>query len=671
MEINQSYQINQTQEINNNSLYATKSAKTYLLTTLCREIHEIVQQLFFIRTSTNNQDDLIESNEKLNDKLIRYFKNISKIINYDNPNTSFLIRINFEELIRKDYSILKNYELEMLQNYVELIYLEHPEIFRNPRFQHDLIPLAIQNHHQNAVKSMVLFGAHVNSPDSEGYYLIHIAAKHGLKELVELLVMKGALVDQINWQGSTPLHLAIKKRNISIAHLLLMVGANPNIRNNKGYSSLHFAAKKGISSLIKPLLKHGALIDQRAHRDHTPLTLACSLDQCHFANTLLQHGAKPDLLDSTGLNAYSYMKLHAMKIDQISDGEDDWELAKEVHWEMRYRKFISNLFSFEGETTLQRKIKYEGSFGQFSRWKFIKLFKKFLTRDPCQKDLIEDTYSLLKDHYFGTEKVDNLCNLTLDFDSGDPLIFLTGPSNHLVFVAIFRNYLLISNAGYGHRRGLKLAGEKNNTKRKIPLIKAYKIDRENCLEVGAAQLLQLTSDLKGEGWVKFLYVDLPLFLGATNLKEGDYITEAFKTIEQPPQKTGNCWIKNVEIGILSLFAIQKMLSKTTDQFEDDLTYNLWLSEQTKEAHQLYKFVTNFFRAEIISSYLKKCIQKKDEKSIPPDLKLIEMVKNKILSYQSHPEKSRYPFFEMCQNEGIIDRIHIVECIWFSILQQYS
>lgn len=70
--------------------------------------------------------------------------------------------------------------------------------------------------------------------DSNGDYLLHIAARLGDLRTVELLLNAGVHVNQLGDMGNTALHYAKKKNKEDVYKLLLAHGASRNIRNEFG-----------------------------------------------------------------------------------------------------------------------------------------------------------------------------------------------------------------------------------------------------------------------------------------------------------------------------------------------------------------------------------------------------------------------------------------------------
>ena len=73
--------------------------------------------------------------------------------------------------------------------------------------------------------------------DSNGDYLLHIAAQSGDLETIKLLLKAGTDVNQRGDMGCTALHYARLKDNEELADFLVRNGASADIRNDFGHLS--------------------------------------------------------------------------------------------------------------------------------------------------------------------------------------------------------------------------------------------------------------------------------------------------------------------------------------------------------------------------------------------------------------------------------------------------
>src|SRR5437773_2044721 len=68
----------------------------------------------------------------------------------------------------------------------------------------------------------------VNTRDSGGYSLLHLAARDLNVEVARLLVVRGADVNATDRQKDTALHYAADRNHFPLVQLLIEAGADPN-----------------------------------------------------------------------------------------------------------------------------------------------------------------------------------------------------------------------------------------------------------------------------------------------------------------------------------------------------------------------------------------------------------------------------------------------------------
>ncbi|VUC36687.1 unnamed protein product [Clonostachys rosea] len=78
-------------------------------------------------------------------------------------------------------------------------------------------------------KRLITNGADINTPNSEGFLPLHLAAARGRKDLVKLLLDKGALVDRVAPMSGTALSIAAVRGKTDIVELLLEHGASVDV----------------------------------------------------------------------------------------------------------------------------------------------------------------------------------------------------------------------------------------------------------------------------------------------------------------------------------------------------------------------------------------------------------------------------------------------------------
>jgi len=129
----------------------------------------------------------------------------------------------------------------------------------------------------------------VNSKDSDGNSLLHVAAANGNKELTDLLLEDGADVNAVAL-SLTPLIVAVRHQHADIAEALLAHGARVNAASSDGRTALHFAVAARQANLVELLLANYAYVDALSSSG-TPLQVASEMGFADIAELLLDKGA--------------------------------------------------------------------------------------------------------------------------------------------------------------------------------------------------------------------------------------------------------------------------------------------------------------------------------------------------------------------------------------------
>ncbi len=93
-------------------------------------------------------------------------------------------------------------------------------------------------------------GYNVNTKQSYGYTLLHIAAQDGENKVIETLVKRGADINARDNNGATPLFHAAGANYENCVKVLLDAGANPNIQTTDGNCPLTVALAEGHSEIV-------------------------------------------------------------------------------------------------------------------------------------------------------------------------------------------------------------------------------------------------------------------------------------------------------------------------------------------------------------------------------------------------------------------------------------
>lgn len=124
----------------------------------------------------------------------------------------------------------------------------------------NMLHFAVRSQNYNLVKFFIEKNFSVNSKDTKGRTVLHVAAEIKTCDvsLVQRLLELGSSVDTQDLKGRTPLHVAARMGNEELVATLLDHGANANLLTTKNYSALNFASEHGYVKVVKLLVKRGA-----------------------------------------------------------------------------------------------------------------------------------------------------------------------------------------------------------------------------------------------------------------------------------------------------------------------------------------------------------------------------------------------------------------------------
>ncbi|XP_014233959.2 ankyrin-1-like [Trichogramma pretiosum] len=172
-------------------------------------------------------------------------------------------------------------------------------------------------------------GAPMNSVDSRGRNVLHLAAELKLEESLKLLLdRRGSELDleAKDHEGRTALHVAAQTRNKNIVDLLLAAGANVESYTHEHKSVLHSLLdesierpeeKEEVNGIFDKLVKAGAQVTALDKRRQSLLHLAAEHDCKDIFQKLL-----PEFADYSGITTWGCTAIHTLlcSIDE-NDGE--------------------------------------------------------------------------------------------------------------------------------------------------------------------------------------------------------------------------------------------------------------------------------------------------------------------------------------------------------------
>ncbi|XP_076648971.1 calcium-independent phospholipase A2 VIA [Halictus rubicundus] len=159
---------------------------------------------------------------------------------------------------------------------------------------HTPMHVACLNNKPECVKALLLIGADVNIPASDGQPsrsgyvgdLLHSKPnvlhaedmKFGgtplhwsqSREVINALIETHCDIDALNFDGRTALHIMAKRKRLSCVVALLSHMASVNIADKDGNTPLHLAVSEGTQAIVQMLIGFGADIDARNWKSETP-----------------------------------------------------------------------------------------------------------------------------------------------------------------------------------------------------------------------------------------------------------------------------------------------------------------------------------------------------------------------------------------------------------------
>ncbi|XP_054008807.1 85/88 kDa calcium-independent phospholipase A2 isoform X1 [Hylaeus anthracinus] len=181
---------------------------------------------------------------------------------------------------------------------------------------HTPMHVACLNNKPECVKALLLIGADVNIPASEGQPsspgyvgdLLHSKPnvlhaedmKFGgtplhwslSREVINALIETNCDIDALNFDGRTALHIMAMRKRLQCVVALLSHMASVNIVDKDGNTPLHLAVSEGTLPIVQSLIGFGADIDARNWKSETPR---------HRVNTETSEGQKIlYILDAVG-----------------------------------------------------------------------------------------------------------------------------------------------------------------------------------------------------------------------------------------------------------------------------------------------------------------------------------------------------------------------------------
>lgn len=167
------------------------------------------------------------------------------------------------------------------QRIVEFLILNGADV--NKPDSNGVTPLmeSMSSRNSKIAQILILNGADTNATDVYGNTALMNAVDSGNGELrkIQLLIDHGADINATQEDGRTALYYAIAGNDrltiTSVVKLLLDLGADPNIPDEDENTVLFLATQRHLNEVIKLLVNAGANIEHKNYIDQTVLMIAC------------------------------------------------------------------------------------------------------------------------------------------------------------------------------------------------------------------------------------------------------------------------------------------------------------------------------------------------------------------------------------------------------------
>lgn len=229
--------------------------------------------------------------EKLRESIEQYKKNsVEDWVKYD-TYTNILNQIGTQEFLNKE-NLNKTLQEQGYENigYQRLT----------------LLKIAILFGSEDAVKTLLEYGASINIPDPQdengwgGYTELHWAAFSGNAKIAQMLVESGANIHIMATDNFTPLHIAAARGHIEVAKLLIDEGADINVKMWSHKTPLHFAVANNDMEMVKYLLSKHADVNAQDKDGNTPLHDAITSNNIDMVQILVASGANATIQNFDG-----------------------------------------------------------------------------------------------------------------------------------------------------------------------------------------------------------------------------------------------------------------------------------------------------------------------------------------------------------------------------------
>ncbi|KAK1429310.1 hypothetical protein QVD17_11516 [Tagetes erecta] len=177
-----------------------------------------------------------------------------------------------------------------------------------------LLHLAVGQGRPDLVQVLLEFKPNVSARSTRarlGSTPLEAAVASGESLIVELLLANHANIDRLDPSTWGPIHLAAGGGHVDILRLLLVKGANVDAVTKDGNTALHIAVEERRQDCARLLLTSGAQFDIRnSSAGETPLHIAAALGDENMVKLLIEKGANKNIQNRDKKTAYDVAVEH-------------------------------------------------------------------------------------------------------------------------------------------------------------------------------------------------------------------------------------------------------------------------------------------------------------------------------------------------------------------------
>ena len=161
-----------------------------------------------------------------------------------------------------------------------------------------LLHCAAKYNFRKVALKLLKYGADVNAKTTGGRTVLQVAIMYNASGVVSVLLKKGADVSAVDSWGRSALHFAANYNSEALSRILRLKRENVNKGDNWLLFPLHLAAMGDNPDAVRILVQGGACINAANENSRSPLHLAARFSCTEAALELMKCGADIDLTDS-------------------------------------------------------------------------------------------------------------------------------------------------------------------------------------------------------------------------------------------------------------------------------------------------------------------------------------------------------------------------------------